>query len=420
MLVAFKQSIKALRSNPGRTVLTTLGIIIGIATVIIVLSAGEGFRSYINSQVDAFGSSTVFAHTKVPPTTRARNAGSNGGGVANNPAAQAVQITTLKPGDITEIKRLANVADAYGAVLGQKVASYKNVSKNAFIFGSSAARFNIDKGVIKQGRPFTTAEDLAADQVAILGNDIAADFFGQEDPIGKSIRVGEYNFQVIGVYDRRGSFGFSNDDQQVFIPLTTAQKKLLGIDHLLYIVAQVKDQTAADATAADMAAILRKNHNISNPDKDDFEAHTQAQSLDTFATILAGVTFLLIAIAGISLLVGGVGIMNIMYVIVTERTSEIGLKKALGAKQRDILAEFLLEAVLLTILGGILGIALGSLISWSLAQVAQNFGFAWKFIIPVSGIVIGLSVAGGIGLIFGVFPARRAAKLDPVEALRYE
>ncbi len=413
----FKQAMRGLTSNPVRTMLTTLGIVIGIATVIIVLSAGEGFRSFINFQIDQFGSNAIYVETRIPPTTKTRAAGGSGG---SNQASQAVQITTLKSKDVADVKRLPNVLGAYGAVIGQKVVAYGQIQKNTFIFGSSADRFVIDKGVLASGRPYTDQEELGLAQVVVLGFDLAQDLFGNDDPVGKTIRIAGLNFQVIGVYERRGSFGFSNDDQQAFIPLSTAQKKILGIDHLLYMVAQAKDTENAAVVVADMEQTLRENHGITDPAKDDFSVQNQAQSLDTFNTILQGVTFLLIAVAAISLLVGGVGIMNIMYVVVTERIAEIGLKKALGAKPKDILWEFLVEAILLTLLGGVLGILFGAGLSYLLSVGANAAGFAWAFSVPVSGILLGLGVAGGIGLVFGVFPARRASKLDPIEALRYE
>lgn len=404
--------------NPARTVLTTLGIVIGIATVIVVLSAGAGFRSFINYQIDQFGSNTIYIQTRVPPTTKARQGKFDA--TSGQPGAVAVQITTLRHQDVEDVKRLKGVTGAYGAVIGQKVVSYKQTAKNAFVFGSDADRFAIDKGTLASGRPYTPQENSAADQVAVLGADVAKDLFGSEDAVGKTIRVGTLNFTVIGVYERRGSFGFSNDDQQVFIPLETAQKKLLGIDHLLYMVAQIESSDATAPVAEDARVLLRRSHNITDPAKDDFEVQNQAQALSTFDTILKGLTLLLIAIATISLLVGGVGIMNIMYVVVTERIAEIGLKKALGATQKDILAEFLTEAVLVTVLGGLLGVAFGALISYAISLVAKAVGFAWAFSVPLSGILLGVGVAGGIGLIFGVFPARKAAKLDPIEALRYE
>ena len=418
MYNALKQALRGFLANPARTALTTLGIVIGIATVIIVLSAGEGFRGFINAQIDQFGSNIISVETRVPPTTKARAGGFSG--TSSNPADQAVAITTLKNRDVEDIRQLPNIAGVYGAVLGQKVTTYKQVSKNAIIFGSDADRFKIDKGELVYGRPYTEAENAGAEQLAILGSDIAIDLFGNENPVGKTIRIAEYNFTVIGVYERRGSFGFSNDDQQVFIPLQTAQKKLLGVDYLFYVLAQFRDQNFADATAEDMRYILRENHSITDPVKDDFLVNTAASGLATFNNILSGVTFLLIAVAAISLLVGGVGIMNIMYVVVTERISEIGLKKALGARNADILREFLVESILLTIVGGFFGILLGALVSFLIAYIAQSLDFPWAFSVPISGILLGLGVSGGIGLVFGVFPARRASKLDPIEALRSE
>lgn len=421
MFRSFRQAWRGLRNNPTRTTLTTLGIVIGIATVILVLSAGAGFRSFINAEIDQFGTNTAFIETRVPPSTRDRNAGAAASAAnADFSRASSVAITTFKNRDIESVLRLPNVQNAYGAVIGQQVVAYKNVTKNSFVFGASSARFQIDKGVLKEGRPYTLQEDVGAAQVAILGSDIAKDLFGQDDPVGKLTRVGAYNFQVIGVYERRGSFGFSNDDEQVFVPLNTAQKKLLGIDYLLLGVVQMKDENRGDATAADIAQTIRANHGITDPAKDDFLVQTSAQGLETFNSILAGVTFLLIAVSAISLVVGGVGIMNIMYVVVTERISEIGLKKALGARHGDILFEFLIEAVLLTLAGGIIGILLGSGLGWTLSKVAQSFNFSWQFSVPLSAIILALGVASAIGLIFGVFPARRAAKLDPIEALRYE
>jgi putative ABC transport system permease protein len=417
MLDLFKQVYRGLTSNLVRTLLTTLGIVIGIAMVILVLSAGEGFRSYIVSQVEAFGTNTVFIETRIPPTTKARNGGAGLGGEAGS---QAVAITSLKNRDVEDIRRLPNVSGAYGAVIGQKVVSYRDVKKNALLWGVDSDRFTIDSGKLTAGRFFTQQENLAASQVAVLGYGIANDLFGSDDPINQTIRVGTYNFTVIGTYEKRGGLGANNPDQQIFIPLVTAQKKLLGIDYLFMAIAQLEDQTKAEATAEDMRAVLRSNHSIEDAAKDDFEVTTQASGLETLGTILSGISFLLIAIAAISLVVGGVGIMNIMYVVVTERTSEIGLKKALGARNSDILNEFLLEAVVVTVIGGALGIVLGGGMAYIVALVAQSQDFDWTFKIPLISLVLGLGVSGGIGLIFGVFPARRASKLDPIEALRYE
>lgn len=417
-----KQAIRGVKSNPSRTLLTTLGIMIGIGTVILVLSAGEGFKSYINAQVDAFGSNVVIIQTSLPPSTKDRNANKNTSTSSepNSAANNAVPITTLKIRDVEDIKKLPNVKNAYGASMGQQVVTYKNVSKSSFIFGASAARFDIDKGVIAEGRVYSEQEDKALAQVAVLGSDIADDLFGNADPIGKLIRVGNYNFEVIGVYERRGGLAFSNDDQQVFIPVTTLQKKIQGIDYLIYSVVQLVDNSKADATSLDMVDVLRRNHYISDPSRDDFKVQTQKESLSTFDTILSAVTFLLIAIASISLVVGGVGVMNIMYVIVTERIGEIGLKKALGARNKDILYEFLIESIILTSIGGIVGIIGGAMGAFLISKIAQSLGLDWKFIVPLWGIVLSVSVSAIIGVVFGVFPAKNAARLNPIEALNKE
>ncbi len=417
MYQAFRQSSKVLLANPVRTILTTLGIMIGIATVILVLSAGAGFRSLIDSQLQAYGTNTLFLETRVPPTTKNRGAGVASADTGR--AASAIAITTLKNRDLEDIKKLNNVVNDYGMVVGQKVASYRDVSKSVLFYGSSAARFEIDKNTLKSGRFFSAQEDSGAAQVAILESKLAQDLFGNNDPLGKLIRLGDLNFQVIGVYNPLGALSGSGDEM-MYIPLVTAQKKILGIDYLLFGIVQVQDVNLSESTAENIKAVLRRNHNITNPDKDDFIVQTQAQAMDTFNTIFNGITILLIAIAAISLIVGGVGIMNIMYVVVTERTAEIGLKKALGAKNSDILREFLIESIMVTILGGAIGILLGSALGWLVAVIASANGLAWIFSVPWYAIALGFGVSAVIGIGFGVLPARSAARLDPIEALSHE
>lgn len=408
------QSFVALLANPGRTLLTMLGIIIGIATVILVLSAGAGFRSLINSQVDTLGSNTLFIQTRVPPTTknRAAKSGPPGGSFTG------VVISSFKQRDLDEIKRLGSVVDNYGIVTGISPASYRNNKKTIIYYGASAERFNIDRGTLSSGRFYTPSEDAGGAQVAILGANVAKQLFGQDEPVGKLLRLGALNFQVIGVYNAKGAL--SEDDDIVYLPLNTAQKKLLGIDHLSFGIVQVKDLESIDSTIEEIKTILRQNHKITNPDKDDFIVQSQAQALDTFNTIFNGITYLLIAVATISLIVGGVGIMNIMYVVVTERTAEIGLKKALGARESDILREFLIEAVMVTILGGIVGIALGAFLGWVISLIAASANLAWAFSVPLYAVFLGFGVSAIIGISFGVFPALSAARMDPIEALRYE
>lgn len=415
--IYIKQALRGIKSNSSRTILTTLGIMIGIGTVILVLSAGEGFKSYVNSQIEINGSNVVFVEVSVPASTKQRS-NSSGNKTANSSALNAIPITTLKNRDVVDIKNLSNVVNAYGASIGQEITTYKNTSKNAFIFGADASRFDIDKGVIEIGRPYTEEENKSLAQVALLGNKIASDLFGEEDPLGKFIRVGSYNFEVIGVYSIKG--GFDGQDDQVFIPINTLQKKILGTDYFIYAVVQMEDNNKADATSLDMADVLRRNHYINDPIKDDFKVTTSAEAMDIFNTILKAITFLLIAIAVISLVVGGVGVMNIMYVVVTERIGEIGLKKALGARNSDILYEFLIEAVILTLIGGVFGIIGGSFFAFVISKIAQSFNLTWKFIVPIWSIIVSVSISIMIGVIFGVFPARNASLLNPIEALNKE
>ena len=418
--IYLNQAIRGIKSNPSRTLLTTLGIMIGIGTVILVLSAGEGFKSYINAQVEAYGTNTVIVQTSIPASTKARSSSGATSKEAKNSASNAVPITTLKIRDVEDIKNIPNVKNAYGASVGQQIVTYKGISKTSFIFGASAARFDIDKGVIAKGRGYNTQEDKSLAQVAVLGSKIATDLFGDSDPLGELVRIGNNNFKIIGVYESKGGFGPMNEDEQVFIPVTTLQKKIQGIDYLIYSVVELIDNNKADATSLDIADVLRHNHYINYPAKDDFKVQTQKESLSTFDTILKAVTFLLIAIASISLIVGGVGVMNIMYVVVTERIGEIGLKKALGARAKDILYEFLIEAVLLTIIGGVIGIIGGSFFSFLIAKYAQSTGLAWKFVVPLWGVIVSVSVSMIIGVVFGVFPAQNAARLDPIVALNRE
>jgi len=414
---AFQQAIKVLSANPVRTVLTTLGIVIGIATVILVLSAGAGFRSLIDSELASWGTKSLFIETRVPPTTK--NKANTATSADFSRAGSAVPITSFKMSDLESIRKLPNIEGFYGLATGLAIASYGDNAKSIIYYGASAERFTIDKHALKAGRFYSKSEDGGGAQVVILGSNLANDLFGQNDPIGKLVKIGSLNFQVVGIYAPQGSLGSGSDDG-LYMPLVTAQKKMLGINYITVGVVEMKDEKLSESTADAIRKIMRSNHNITDPAKDDFTVTTQAQAMETFNVIFGGITLLLIAIAAISLIVGGVGIMNIMYVVVTERTSEIGLKKSLGAKNSDILSEFLIESVLVTVLGGIIGIILGSLLGWVVSFIAISSGLAWTFSVPFYSIIIAVGVSGAIGISFGVLPARSAAKMDPVEALRYE
>jgi ABC-type antimicrobial peptide transport system permease subunit len=406
----FQQSFKSLASNPLRTFLTTLGLMIGICTVVVILSAGAGFKNLLTSEIQSYGNNTLFIKTRVPPTTKNR--------AQTLTPGIAVGITTFTENDLTDVRTLPNVENTYGMVTGLSVASYRNQEKSVLYYGVDSSMFQVDQHTLSEGRFFTDAENTGAAQVVILGSNLAKNLFLQDDPLGQLVRVGNLNFQVIGVYNPQGAL--SGADDSLYMPMETAQSKMLGLSYISAGVVELQNPNLADQTAAAITLLLRHDHRITDPAKDDFQVVTEASVLDIYNTIFNGITILLILIAAISLAVGGVGIMNIMYVSIAERTSEIGLKKALGAKNSDILWEFLIESVLITILGGVIGIVVGYFLSWVVAIIAGFAGLAWTFVVPLYAIVISLGVSGTIGIFFGVFPARSAAKLDPIEALQYE
>jgi len=273
---------------------------------------------------------------------------------------------------------------------------------------------------MSEGRFFTDEEDKSLAKVAVLGNELKQILFGDEDAIGKEIKVKKGNYRVIGVLNQKGSAAFLNFDQMIFLPLRTTQKLMMGIDYVTFIFVQVYNNDIASATANEITAIMREQHDLtdSDPNKDDFAITTQAEAMDILDTVTGAITLLLIAIAGISLVVGGVGIMNIMYVSVAERTFEIGLRKAVGAKKEDILIQFLMEAIFITFSGGILGILVGVGISILITVIAGVLGFNWSFSFTPFYFILACGVSILVGLISGLYPARNAADLDPIVALR--
>ncbi len=417
VIASINNSLRLMRANKMRTSLTLLGLVIGIMTVIIVYSAGEGIRSLILGQLDSFGTNIVQTEIKVPNNKTGNASDSE----SANQLASGVQITTLTIEDMEAVSRLPNVVSGYGAVLSQEQASYGSELRRAYIFGVSAPYISIDSGTtISEGRFFTDAEDNGAASVAVLGSGIKEKLFGDSDALGKTVKLRNERFTVIGVVAERGTVMFLNFDDYIYIPVQTLQKKLMGSQHISYMIHQLEDIDSAENTAEDIRYTLRQRHSISDPAKDDFRVSTMQEAMDTLNTITDALTFLLLAIVAISLIVGGVGIMNIMYVAVTERTMEIGLRKALGATEADIMRQFLVEAILITLLGGIVGSLLGSLIAYFISVIASALGFSWDFSIPLQAFIVSIVFSAACGIVFGVTPARTAAKLDPIEALRTE
>ncbi len=411
--VPFRIAWQSLVRNKGRTALTVLGIVIGIMAVITVMSAGDGLEAYMIDQIKTFGTNMIQIEIKIPNTSH-ESVGNAGG------MAQGIQVTTMTIEDMEAINKLPNIRGSYASVIGQEIVSYQGANKQALIWGSSASFIDLDATEVAEGRFFTEEEDKNFAQVAVIGQTVKDKLFPDEDPLGKLVKIGRLKFQIVGIMEKRGSITFFDMDNLVYIPVMALQKKIMGINHVVSITAYAYDESIADQTADEITFLMRQRHNITsnNPDKDDFDVMTMAEALAIYDTIFGAINLLLAAIAGISLVVGGVGIMNIMYVSVTERTYEIGLRKSVGATNGNILWQFLWEAIVITFFGAIIGFIIGVGLSFLVATIATAQGFGWKFVIAPNSIILAIGVSLAIGLTFGVFPAMSAAKLDPVEALR--
>lgn len=411
-----KLSLLSMLRNKTRTALTVLGMVIGIASIVIVFSAGEGIRSLIVGQIEAFGTNTIQTEVRVPSSKK----GNEGDMESAGAIASGIQVTSLNEKDLEDIKRIPNINDGYGAILSQETISYLNETKKAFLFGVSASYIDIDNSELASGYFFSESDNISLSQVVVLGSKVAEDIFKGDDPIGKTVTIKRGRYQVIGVLKERGATVGFDFDSMTILPVKTLQKKIMGIDYFMYTIHRVVNPELAEETAETMRDILRENHSISNPDRDDFRVTTMKEMLETSKDVTNSITILLLLIVTVSLVVGGVGILNVMYVIVSERTPEIGLRKALGAKFSDIMKQFLIESILITLIGAILGILLGIIFSFIVFLLANYFGLDWKFSVPLKSFGVALLFAIFFGVIFGLFPARKAGKLDPVEALRKE
>jgi len=396
--------------NKVRSFLTMLGIIIGVMSVIIVMSVGSGAQSLILNQIKSMGSNLIGilpgkSEEKGPPAS-----------------VFGVTITTLTDEDGDALMKSGNphLVTYTSYVKGTDTVNYGENKADTTFVGTKASLPVVEDTDVSSGRFFTDDEEKSMSKVAVLGSQTAKDLFIDEDPIGKQIKIKKTNFLVIGVMKSRGVSGFQNQDTQIFVPLKTAQKLLLGIDYVSFIRMKVDSADNVNDAIEFATLIIRERHNITNPENDDFSVRSMAQGLEVLTTITNALKIFLVAVAAISLLVGGIGIMNIMLAAVQERTREIGLRKAVGAKNAHITQQFLVETALITFLAGVIGIILGVVVSILVSVVAQNQGYKWDLVISPVSILMGCVVSVGIGLLFGIIPAKRASKLDPIEALRYE
>jgi putative ABC transport system permease protein len=411
--VSIKLALKNLRSNIGRTLLSLLGIVIGAVSVILVLSLGAGVKDYVIGQIESFGSNIMEIEPKVPNVRK--NSSENVSGQFGK------QLDTLKLEDAKAVAKIPNIEAWYGGVMSQQVVSFRNKNKQPNIMGMTADVFKVDEKIqIMAGESFTEEDDLGLKQVAVLGSGIKKDLFGDAEAIGQVIKIKGRTFTVRGILKERGSSGFFDFDNTIYLPIKTLQKKLLGNDHIQFAIFKIKDMHRLELTILEAEDIMRNRHNIKKTDDDDFAVSSIAEIKDILDKVFNVVDYLLLALTSISLIVGGVGIMNVMYVAVTERTFEIGLRKSIGARKSDILKQFLFEAIFLTILGGILGIILGFFLSSTLEHLTDNFGYNLKFPVTAKAILVGFGFSALTGLVFGIYPAKKASLLSPMEALRKE
>ena len=409
----FKLALVSLKAQKTRTVLTTLGIAIGIAVVITIMAAGRGLDKLVMGQLDVFSPNTINIETKVPSAKKTSNENASG-------QATGITITTLNDKDIDTVKKHPNIVSAYGVVIGQAIVKYGGLTKTVLLWGEGANLQDVEVFNLSSGRLYTADEENSLYQVAVLGSVVADKLFGADNAVGKLVYIKGKPFKVVGVAAKRGAMFGMDMDNVIYIPTKTMQKRILGIDYVRQIVAKAKDKAQIKNTVADLELSIRENHDITDPNKDDFAVNTMEEAAAILSNVINGLTFLLVALVCVSLLVGGVGIMNIMYVSVTERTFEIGLRKAIGAKNHDIMMQFLMEAVTLTIIGGVAGIILGAILALLVYWIAVSYGFSWIYSIPLSSILLSLGFSAFVGLVFGIYPAKKAAALDPIEALRRE
>jgi len=401
----FFESLGTLTINKMRTGLAILGIVIGIGSVIALVSLGQASQQAIQSQIQSLGANLL---TVQPGAQRSGNIrGAIGGSTTlTNEDAKAISTSS-------QISTISKISPEFSR---RTQVTTGGANTNTQIVGVAPVYAEVHKITVSQGTFINQIDVNNMAKVAVIGPQVVIDLFGENaNPIGQTIRINGQIFTVVGITASKGGTGFMNQDDIIYAPLTTVQKQIFGASYLSSIALEAKSSDVMTAAQNEVGYFLLSRHNISDPTQADFSIMSQQDILNTVSATTGTFTSLLAGIAAISLLVGGIGIMNIMLVTVTERTREIGLRKALGAKRKDVISQFLIEAVLLTIIGGIIGMFLGIIASVVISKLINI-----PFVLSLQSIILAISVSGVIGIIFGWYPARKASSLQPIEALRYE
>ncbi|WP_458413245.1 ABC transporter permease [Schinkia sp. CFF1] len=401
-LEGIRISLRSIVVNKLRSLLTMLGIIIGIASVIVMVAIGEGSSSSISSQINGLGSNLL-----IVSSNQARQGGISLGAGSSN---------SLTMEDIDRIKEKDSIAGAVPSVVTQGQAVAGNANYNTTIEGTTQAFLEVRNASIQRGRFFNRFEVERQANVAVVGTEVVSNLFGSDyrNPIGETIEIQQIPFTIIGVLASQGNSGMTNNDDKILIPVTTAMNRM-GASNIRTIYISAKSEQLMEKAQFDVTQALRASHGLKPSEDDDFQISSQSQILETAQSVSSVMTTLLSGIAAISLVVGGIGIMNIMLVSVTERTREIGIRKAIGATQGDILQQFLIESIILCLFGGVLGILFGVGAAQLLSKVTDL-----TITFTIKPMIYAFLSSLFVGVIFGVYPARKAAKLKPIDALRYE
>lgn len=412
ILATIKTAFGALRAHIGRSVLTVLGIVIGIVAIVLVISLGQGARELILNQVESIGANSIIVRPGREPS-------------GPSDVAESILADSLKVRDLAALKNPINVpgvASVEPAMLVPGSISYQDEIYRATVFGWTPTALGEIFDIYPEQGSFFTEDDVREHaKVIVIGSKVKQELFGASDALGTFVTIRGQRMKVVGILPASGQVSLFNVDEVAIIPYTTAQKSLLGVSYFHELFVRTHSDVDVDRVSADIKATLRETHGITDPEKDDFFVVAQKDIVERVSTITRVLTIFLVAMASISLVVGGIGIMNIMLVSVTERTQEIGLRKALGATNRDIVTQFLIEGLMLTTFGGLVGTIIAIVLAAFVSTVAQlRFRLNWLFHLPVFGILLGVGIATAIGLVFGIYPARKAARKDPIEALRFE